>query len=89
MWVDIGRSLSGSAGAIPLTWNEILSYCTVKGIELSDWESGVIMKLSRSYVAMLSEAREADCPAPYVTEEAQAAIDKAKKERAKLKESIK
>ena len=81
--------LTGMNGAIPLTWGEIHSYCVLKNIQLSDFESSVIMRMSRNYVNMLYEARDADCPAPYMTDEAREAIAEAQKQRAILKSKIK
>lgn len=48
---------------------DLLAYQANRDIALSPWEVEVIRELSREYAAMLAEASEANCPAPYFSAE--------------------
>lgn len=48
---------------------DLLAYQANRDIALSPWEAEVIRELSREYAAMLAEASEANCPAPYFSTE--------------------
>lgn len=60
-----GFCLSGSMGAIPLTWSEISSFINTSGYSLNGWESEQVIKMSRDYCYMLSKAKTLGYPAPY------------------------
>jgi hypothetical protein len=60
-----GFSMSGSMGAVPLTWSELDSFICRSGYKLSGFESEMMIRMSRAYCVMLSKASENGCPAPY------------------------
>lgn len=85
-WREIGMFGHGAMGAVPLTWSEIKAYCELTGVNLDVWEVGVIMRLSRAYVSMLSEAKNPDAEPPYITDEYLEKRKKAAQDAAKLRE---
>ena len=60
-----GFCLSGSMGAIPLTWSEVNSFIDSSGYPLNGWEAEQLIKMSRTYCYMLSKAKKVGCPPPY------------------------
>jgi len=61
----LGFCLSGSMGAIPLTWSEIDSFTKRSGYQLNGWQAEHIIKMSCDYCYMLSKARKLGYPSPY------------------------
>jgi len=60
-----GFCLSGSMGAIPLTWSEVSSFAHISGYPLNGWQSEHLVKMSRDYCYMLSKAKKLGYPSPY------------------------
>jgi hypothetical protein len=60
-----GFCLSGSMGAIPLTWSEVDSFSALSGYPLNGWQSEHLVKMSRDYCYMLSKAKTLSYPSPY------------------------
>lgn len=60
-----GFCLSGSMGAVPLTWSEVGSFSMLSGYQLNGWQSEQIIKMSRDYCYMLSKAKLLGYPSPY------------------------
>lgn len=85
-WREIGMFGHGAMGAVPLTWSEIKAYCELTGVKLDAWEVSVIMRLSRAYVSMLSEAKSPDCAPPYITDEYLDKRKKAAEDAAKMRD---
>jgi hypothetical protein len=80
-----GICLHGFSGAIPLSWSELKAFSDLSGWMLNEVESDVIMDMSKAYVASLSASKDVDAKAPFMTDEATEAIEKAKKIRSQIK----
>jgi len=55
---------------VPIEEMDLLAYQINRDIRLLPWEAEVIRELSREYSFMLSQASEANCPAPYFSPKA-------------------
>lgn len=65
---EIGPTMSGGMGAIPLTHGEIESWQRNIGIKLSAWECRALKWLSLAYLSESHKATKRDCPAPWQPE---------------------
>lgn len=61
---EIGPTL----GKTPLTHAEIESWQRNTGIELDAWQARTLRRLSCDYLDESYSARQADCPAPWITD---------------------
>lgn len=59
---DIGPVISGPS---PITSQELLAWQSNTGIDLQPWESELLRRLSREYLAEHHKAEKPDCPAPW------------------------
>lgn len=72
-WVEIGLSNQDKS---PISWAEINAYKQANNPQLNAQEQNVIRKLSREYCNQYHESSyESESNAPYISTEAQAAID--------------
>lgn len=62
---DAGPVTFGGMGAAPLSHGEIEAWQRNTGIELTNWESGMLRDLSKVYISMSEEAKRPSCPAPW------------------------
>src|SRR5690606_36385666 len=53
-------------GDKPVSWQELSAWCEMTGTELSAWEAVALSKMSRAYHAQLIQARDAQCPPPWL-----------------------
>ncbi len=58
--------IAGMAGTVAIDETDLLAWQINQGVGLSSWEAQTIRLLSREYAAMLSEATDPRCPAPYL-----------------------
>lgn len=63
---EAGICLSNGMGLMPLTWQEIDSWLSVTGLELTTWEKLTLKELSEAYVNEYSLSSDKTRPAPYV-----------------------
>jgi hypothetical protein len=52
-------------GQVSISDLDLLAWQVNQGVDLSPWEVRTVKTLSREYAAMLSEATDANCPAPW------------------------
>jgi hypothetical protein len=64
--LDAGPVSSAGMGAAPLSHVEIAAWQSNTGIELNAWEASTLRRLSIEYVAQAEQAKDADCPQPYL-----------------------
>lgn len=65
---DVGPVVSNGFGANPISEIELAAWQFNRGVRLTWYECYLLRRMSRDYAAMLSEARNASCPAPYAAE---------------------
>lgn len=85
---EVGPVMAGGMGPIPLSFGEIQSWQEVTGIELNNWEAGMIRSLSREYLGMSIDATNPMCPSPWPpqdADDAERAQEVAKRVRAALR----
>jgi hypothetical protein len=58
-------TVSGVSGPSILSFEEILSWQTLNGLELQPWEINLLRDLSRTYVVYRSEFEDPNSPAPW------------------------
>jgi hypothetical protein len=61
---DMGPTLSGAAGPIPLTHEEMEAWQRNSGVELGPWESSLLRRLSIEYLDSAQAAKNENCPSP-------------------------
>ena len=61
----LGRCSNRGMGRSPFSWLEIESFSNQSGYKLTGWESEQLIKMSREYCNMSSEAEDIDCLPPY------------------------
>lgn len=64
LWA-VGPSMAGGMGPAPLTCSELQSWQGQMGIQLQPWESQLLRRLSKDYVAESGRATERNCPPPF------------------------
>lgn len=64
--MEIGPSVPGGFGEVPITWRDIAAWQDVIGIELEPWEARLLRELSIEYVSQRVDARKPDCPMPWL-----------------------
>lgn len=62
---DVGPSMPGAMGNVPLSHSEIRDWQDNTGIELSAWEARTLRRLSNDYLASAQAAESPDCRPPY------------------------
>lgn len=67
---EVGPVLTFGMGATPVTFSEIAAWEGAKGLELQPWESQMLRRLSREYLAQSQRSTAHDCPAPWVATQA-------------------
>jgi hypothetical protein len=64
--MDIGASEPGAMGPVPLSWGTIAHWQACMGVDLAPWLCRLLRRLSVEFVAESQNAREHDCPAPWI-----------------------
>jgi hypothetical protein len=64
-WQEMGLVSSGGNGPIPLSSQEIISWCNGTGQELSSWEFQILREISKAYLVELREAEKPERLPPY------------------------
>jgi hypothetical protein len=64
LW-EVGPTLVAGMGAGPITHQELRAWQVNSGIRLQPWEARILRRLSIDYLAEMSRAEKADCPAPW------------------------
>lgn len=62
---EIGPTTAGPMGEAAITWEEMVAWERVTGIELSAWEARTIRRLSQAFIAQRHDAERPDCTPPY------------------------
>lgn len=62
---DLSYIIQTENGILPLTFNEIYSYCKITNTKLNKIELGLIRNLSTIYVSTFYESKSEDYPQPY------------------------
>lgn len=62
---EVGPTMASGMGELPLSHSELLAWMSNSGIELHPWESSMLRRLSRDYLASSVNAVRRDCPAPW------------------------
>lgn len=65
---QIGPVVATGFGAAPISELELAAWQFNQHTRLEPWECAIIRQLSREYAAMLSEATNPNCPAPYTVD---------------------
>ena len=77
---EIGPTMSTGMGLTPISFEEILAWQSLTGIELDPWETRILRRLSYDYLSESHKAEKADYPAPWqpadLTQETRDAISK-------------
>lgn len=73
LWT-LGPTLSTTGGEGPLTHSELRHYQDNTGVELTEWEASILIRLSREYLGESHRATKRDCKAPWACPEQEAAI---------------
>ena len=63
-----GMGMSGANGLTALTWQELESFSALSGLNLTAWESEMLMAMSRTYSTSYHKSQEPDSPTPWVDE---------------------
>ena len=69
LW-EVGPTMVAGMGAGPVTHQELRAWQANSGIQLQPWEARILRRLSIDYLAEMSRADQADCPAPWQAVEA-------------------
>lgn len=64
LW-EVGPVMPGGMGAVVLSWQELRAWQESIGFELDPWESRILRRLSRDYLAESHKAEKHDCPPPW------------------------
>ena len=67
---EVGPTMPGGMGAVPLSHGEIESWQNNIGIKLSAWECRALKRLSIEYLNESQKATKRECPAPWKSDEA-------------------
>jgi hypothetical protein len=63
---EIGPTLPGGMGAVPLTHSEIMAWQSNTGVELQPWEARFLYRLSREFLSQSHKSEAPECPPPWV-----------------------
>lgn len=63
---EVGPTLTGAMGPIPLTHEELRAWQDDMGLQLAPWECRFLRRLSVEYMAELHHAEKPDRPAPWI-----------------------
>ena len=74
LW-EVGPTLVAGMGAGPITHQELCAWQANSGVRLQPWEARILRRLSIDYLAEMSRAERADCPAPW--QEVEVVVDRA------------
>ncbi|MDM0011988.1 hypothetical protein QTH87_05985 [Variovorax sp. J22P168] len=69
LW-QIGPSMPTGMGAVPISFGEMQAWQQQTGYALGSWEVRTLRRMSAAYVAQAEEARQRDCPPPWLAKEA-------------------
>jgi hypothetical protein len=61
---EIGPTLPGMGGPVPLSFSEILAWQQLTGRYMQPWEVLMIRRLSLEYIGMKALAEDPACPEP-------------------------
>lgn len=64
--LDAGPDMAGAMGASALTWSEIDAWQRLTGHTLAPWEADLLRHLSKAFVRQSIEAKDPDCPPPWL-----------------------
>lgn len=64
LW-DAGPLMRGGMEPAPLSCTELGAWQEASGVELQPWESALLRRLSREYLAEATQASASDSPAPW------------------------
>lgn len=62
---EVGPTLFGDMGEMPISHVELLAWQENSGVELSSWEARAIVQLSREYLSFSRRAQDPKCEAPW------------------------
>lgn len=62
---DVGPVVTGGMGAAPLDHAALQAWQQNTGIVLSPWQVKTLRRASADFAAMLTDAKEPDCPSPW------------------------
>lgn len=62
---ECGPVNAGGMGPVPLTDRDVLAWRENQGVDLTAWEAGLLIRLSRAYCNGLSEYATATAPPPW------------------------
>jgi hypothetical protein len=65
---EIGPAATGMAGNVPISYTEIMNWVTLTGIEITDFEVGALIKMSKQYCYQSYISENPHCEAPYAEE---------------------
>lgn len=68
--MEIGPAVATGTGEAAIGYRDIAAFQEVNGVEILPWEASLLRRLSRDFINQAADARKADCPPPYMDQEA-------------------
>lgn len=69
LFYQSGMILNGAHGAVPITWTELRNYSEQSGVDLTPWESEIVMRLSRAYCSAYHDGQKPEALPPWMPED--------------------
>lgn len=66
--LEIGPALSSGMGLVSIGWRDIEAWQHCTSVRLPPWQSQMLVRLSREYVASIHAAEKPDCRPPWEDE---------------------
>lgn len=63
---DVGPAATGFNGVTPVSFAELTYWAALTGVEITDWEAGVLRRMSEQYCYQSYVSDNPECPAPYM-----------------------
>lgn len=70
--VDYLMEVGPTTGENELSWTEISNWMERTGVELDEFQAVALVAMSREYLGMMQEARDAECLPPWRREKTEA-----------------
>ena len=68
-WLDeLGICGQGMSGPVAIQFSELQSWAELTSVDITSWEAGLLIKLSRQYTYQTYISSKKDCEAPFNTE---------------------
>lgn len=76
---EIGPAAAGVNGVVPVSYQEMAAWAELTGVEVTDWEAGALKRMSEQYCYQTYVSDNPECPAPYVMDVDETAMESLRK----------